>query len=198
MGDVLEREATRASRLRLSPPHGHGKAIHRRRQAREDRARRVEAALKKLTAGELVTDREFNAVVAGRLLESDCRNGFILDGFPASADQAEFLDTLLDPKTADLLTVIYLDLPDDVALARMEERARADDKRGFGEERLRQFRANIASVLDYYKEDGLFTVDATQKLEAVEREVDGIIVKRQAASEQAGSEPAKEPSSSGK
>ena len=42
--------------------------------------------------GELVSDELVNQMVAARLAEGDCKRGFILDGFPRTAAQAEWLD----------------------------------------------------------------------------------------------------------
>ena len=47
-----------------------------------------------LTAGKLVSDELVNQVVANRLRLPDCRNGFILDGYPRTVAQARFLDDL--------------------------------------------------------------------------------------------------------
>jgi len=174
MGDVVAKEVERASARSVAGSRG-GSA---RARSRAQRSARMRNALEKLKAGELVSDETFNAIVASRILQENSRNGFVLDGYPGSVAQAEFLDTLLDTVEFEPLTVIYLDIPDEVALERMKERNRDDDKQGFGEERLRQFRASIAPILDYYKDEGLFTVDGTKPLYEVTREVNAIIEKQ--------------------
>jgi len=45
--------------------------------------------------GELVPDELIYGIVAGRLQQPDCRRGFVLDGFPRTAAQAEWLDAFL-------------------------------------------------------------------------------------------------------
>ncbi len=47
------------------------------------------AAKQKMEAGELVSDDIVNGIVADRIQEDDCRNGFILDGYPRTVQQAE-------------------------------------------------------------------------------------------------------------
>ena len=48
--------------------------------------------------GELVPDRLVCDMVADRLNADDCRRGFILDGFPRTVNQAEWLDKYLQRK----------------------------------------------------------------------------------------------------
>jgi adenylate kinase len=49
-----------------------------------------------MARGELVPDELMYGIVAARLCESDCRRGFILDGFPRTAAQAGWLDAFLE------------------------------------------------------------------------------------------------------
>jgi len=49
-----------------------------------------------MARGELVPDELMYGIVADRLRESDCRRGFILDGFPRTAAQAGWLDAFLE------------------------------------------------------------------------------------------------------
>ena len=108
MGDILAKEVERASRRSVAGSQG-GSA---RARARAQRSVRMENALEKLEAGELVSDETFNAIVASRILQEDSSGGFVLDGFPGSVAQAEFLDSLLDAAEFAPLTVIYIDIPD--------------------------------------------------------------------------------------
>ena len=65
-------------------------------------------------SGHLAPDTIVNQVVKTRLGETDCDEGFILDGFPRNMDQAEFL---LENVFID--TVVYIDVPDEKVMARM-------------------------------------------------------------------------------
>ncbi len=68
-----------------------------------------------LDQGILVPDELVNHVVEVRLLQEDCKNGFILDGFPRTIPQAEALISM----GIDLDRVINVDVPDETIIKRM-------------------------------------------------------------------------------
>jgi len=75
-----------------------------------------------LDAGRLVPDELTCSVVAGRLSEADCANGFILDGFPRSLPQAEMLGTHLAGQGHALDLVVNIDVPDEEIVERLSAR----------------------------------------------------------------------------
>jgi adenylate kinase len=72
--------------------------------------------------GELVPDKVTVGMVRERLARPDCAKGAILDGFPRTVDQAEALGTLLTELGEELATVPYIEVPEDVLLARLAGR----------------------------------------------------------------------------
>uniref|UniRef100_A0A7C3MMV3 Adenylate kinase n=1 Tax=Dictyoglomus thermophilum TaxID=14 RepID=A0A7C3MMV3_DICTH len=74
-----------------------------------------------LDSGKLVPDELVWEVVKDRLDTEDCKDGFILDGFPRTILQAELLDKYLNERNADL-KVIYLDASDDLVIKRLSSR----------------------------------------------------------------------------
>ena len=170
---VMQDEIAKAANTKAPP--GSRKPGSRRSTAWSERNKSMKAALKKLENGELVSDDVLNASVLARLLQDDCRNGFVLDGYPGSVEQAAYLDGLLATLGVESLQVILLDVSDEVALKRMAERGRADDKDGFAETRLALFRSSIGPILDYYQGDDLHVVDATKDRPAVRAEIDRIL-----------------------
>jgi len=72
--------------------------------------------------GELVPDKLIMDIMEARLQESDCKKGFLLDGFPRTIPQAEALKKLLGRLNLKLDAVINLDVPRDVILDRLATR----------------------------------------------------------------------------
>lgn len=68
-------------------------------------------ATKYADEGKLVPDEITNEMVKNRINESDCKNGFILDGYPRNLAQAEELDKILNEKNDKLDLVVYLTTP---------------------------------------------------------------------------------------
>lgn len=72
--------------------------------------------------GLLVPDEITNGIVKDRLLQPDCRNGFILDGFPRTIPQAQYLDKALEDMGIMLDAVINIYVSDDEIVRRMSGR----------------------------------------------------------------------------
>ena len=143
---------------------------HKRGAASAKRKQSMKQAITKLEAGELVSGDTLNAFIATEVLSSKASGGFILDGFPMTVEQAEFLDSLMEIREMTPLNVIYLSIPDNVAMQRMKERGNKDDKRDIGKERLKVFRQMIDPLVDYYDTE-LTEIDASQSKSAVAAEI---------------------------
>jgi len=88
---------------------------------REEVARGSELGLKVksiMASGSLVSDDLIIAIVKERIKADDCKNGFILDGFPRTVVQAEKLDELI----GHVDHTIYIKCPDEVLLERITAR----------------------------------------------------------------------------
>lgn len=71
-----------------------------------------------INAGGLVSDDIVSAMLAERIKDDDCKNGYILDGYPRNVSQAEGLDSIV----GSLDKVICYDVDDDVIVDRMSGR----------------------------------------------------------------------------
>lgn len=78
-------------------------------------------------AGQLVTNEIVYRLLEERLKEEDCRNGYILDGYPRSLEQAKEYDNILKRINKDLGIVIILDVDKEVLMKRVVGRRMCKD-----------------------------------------------------------------------
>ena len=75
-----------------------------------------------LNSGALVPDDIVLELLKNRILQSDCENGYILDGFPRTVSQAEAYDKMLEELNRDTGLVIVLDIDKEIAKSRISGR----------------------------------------------------------------------------
>lgn len=75
-----------------------------------------------IDAGNLVPDEDVVAIVKERLKQDDCKNGYILDGFPRTIPQAEALDKMLSELDSKIDVVISIEVADEDIVRRMSGR----------------------------------------------------------------------------
>ena len=79
-------------------------------------------AQKFMNSGQLVPDSIILDMMQKRLTEQDCKNGYILDGFPRTIPQAEGLDNLLKDMNQHLDHVVVMDVPGNLIITRLSNR----------------------------------------------------------------------------
>lgn len=135
-----------------------------------------------MARGELVSDDIVVGIIEDRIAEPDCKNGFILDGFPRTVAQAEALDAMLDRHGVHLDAVIELKVDEAILLKRIENRVaeaqargeavRPDDNAESLKKRLDAYRAQTAPVSAYYAAHGaLKTVDGMAPIDDVTKAI---------------------------
>lgn len=102
--------------------------------------------------GELVPDSLVVDMLSKRLKENDCKNGFILDGYPRTIEQAKELEKILKNLNFKLNAVVNVYASDEAILKRLLTRGRADDTEETIKNRLSVFRKQSEPVLEYYKD----------------------------------------------
>jgi adenylate kinase len=75
-----------------------------------------------MSSGGLVGDDLVNRMLAQRVSSPDSAHGFLLDGYPRTVEQAEFLDRLLTERKFETPIVLHLDVPMDALVGRLTSR----------------------------------------------------------------------------
>ena len=143
-------------------------------------------AKKYMDAGDLVPDEVTSAMVKARLEEADCAGGFLLDGFPRTVPQAQWLGGVLHENDHDLDAVLLLEAPDDVLMERMLARGRADDTAEAIARRLALYHSETTPLLEHYA-NVLVAVNGVGAVEDVqERIMDALKSKSEPTGDAAG------------
>lgn len=99
--------------------------------------------------GELVPDHLVVGIVEQEL--EPHTSGFVLDGFPRSADQARMLDRFLRARAAELDVALHFDVEDAVLTERLAARDRIDDTPAVIATRIAGFRTAEEALLEHYR-----------------------------------------------
>jgi len=145
----------------------------------------------RMAKGILISDEITIKLVEMRLKETDCTEGFILDGFPRTIEQAEALDEMIE-----LGFVVVLDVPDDVIIERISKRKtcakcksptnkgdkcekcsgeliqRSDDTPEGIKKRLAVYKDQTQPLLEYYKpRDMTHIIDGNRSVEEIFKDI---------------------------
>jgi adenylate kinase len=91
------------------------------------------------------------ACVKNRLQQEDCKNGFILDGYPRNNADMNHFEAFSDEIGVKNYRMICIDLPEEEATKRLLERGRPDDTPEVIKHRFNVYRNETLPVMDYYK-----------------------------------------------
>jgi adenylate kinase len=122
--------------------------------------------------GEYVPDSLTNDLVRDRLSQADAKEGFLLDGYPRTAEQVTELDSILEAAGNKLDVVVQLTADTDEVVRRLLNRAieqgRADDTEDVIRRRLEVYEEQTAPLTSVYASRGLLvTVDGLGEVDEV-------------------------------
>ncbi len=160
---------------------------------------------KQMLEGSLISDDTVFELLKERIKREDCKNGYVLDGFPRNLNQAKLLDEIIDNN----MMVIILDLEKDVAEKRIIGRrscpecgavfnelvdsakpkvsgicdncsheliSRADDNIETFNERYQTYLKETYPLINYYEEKGIaYHVDSSKSIDNTFSEIEGIL-----------------------
>ena len=166
-------QATRLSDAYGIPHVSTGEMFRGAIAAGTELGRRVEPIL---ASGELVPDDLTVELIRERLAESDAERGFVLDGFPRNLAQARALDAMLAGIDRGLDAVLFFDISDDVAVERLQSRARQEGREDDAPEaiarRLELYHEQTEPVVERYRASGkLVPIQAERTIDQVTGEI---------------------------
>jgi adenylate kinase len=140
-----------------------------RQLAKEDQGGLGQACFEILHKGIYLSDRLAGEIVVNRLGQSDCQSGFVLDGYPRTVEQAQFLDQWLGQVHHCLDKAILLTVSRETARNRVLARKR--DQHDTPEKlasRLNQYYSQETGLVRYYREKNqLLTISGEASAEQV-------------------------------
>ena len=137
-----------------------------------------------MSSGNLVSDDILNKIIADKLMSKDCRNGYILDGYPRTILQSEFLISFA--KSNDLKLDIIFNFEIDFKLVekrimhRSKQEQRSDDNIDVIKTRLDKYIEETYPVSQFFSENysqNFFTIDASKEVSEIQKELINIIKK---------------------
>ncbi len=159
-------------------------------------------AKKYIDAGQLVPDEVVRTLAEDAIIAEDC-DQYILDGYPRTVQQAEWLNTFLVARNTPLCAVIFFVLPDEVIIDRLSKRRvhketgenyhldhkppppdidpsliiqRPDDQPDAIRKRIQVYKIETQPVEDYYRRQGaLVEVDAVGGFEEIAARIEEVL-----------------------
>lgn len=137
-----------------------------------------------MDSGNLMPDDIMTQIISQRIEQTDCINGFILDGFPRTTEQALALEDMLESSDKVLDFVIEIVVDDEILVDRIKSRAeemsqedrRSDDNVETLRKRLGIYHEQTAPILPFYRERGMLNqVDGMMSITEVSNNIKQIV-----------------------
>lgn len=162
-------KSTQAKKLaqELNIPHLEmGQLLRDKATENDQDAQKIRTALE---SGDLVDNQITIRTLKTKIAKPDFTNGFILDGYPRNEEQLQNLPEEIDK-------VIYINVPDDVAVGRLSKRAREDDTQEVIQKRLDIYHQETEPLLENFKGKGLLTeIDGRGSIEQVDEAIKKVL-----------------------
>mgnify|MGYP001246158741 CR=1 FL=1 len=128
-----------------------------------------------MESGGLVSDEIVLSIVRERIALEDCANGFVLDGFPRTINQAIGLDSLLE-KNQKIEYVLRIKVDEESIIKRLIDRGRSDDKPEIIKNRFKSYNSLTQPLIPFYEDrEILFNINGMQDIEKVFDDIKKVI-----------------------
>ena len=131
-----------------------------------------------IDSGNLVSDSILNEMIANRLKISDCKNNFILDGYPRTIPQKDFLSDFISKNNLYITKIFDLKIDGETIIKRIRSRSsienREDDKDSVIKTRISQYIQETRPISDLYRSenaDNYHLIDANQEIELIHEDI---------------------------
>ena len=139
-----------------------------------------------MSSGNLVSDDILNQIIANKLMSEECNNGFILDGYPRTISQSNFLLSFFKSNSLflDIIFNFKIDfkLVEERIILRSKQEQRSDDNLDVIKTRLDKYIEETFPVSELFSEkfsQNFFIIDASQEVSKIQKELINIIKKGQ-------------------
>ena len=137
-----------------------------------------------LSSGNLVSDDLLNQIIAERILSNECANGFILDGYPRTMSQSDFLFSFMEKNNFSLDIIFDFKLDFKIVQQRIMNRyieeKRADDTIEVIKTRLNKYIKETHPVSKFFSNQfssNYFSIDASLEISEIQKELIKILKK---------------------
>jgi adenylate kinase len=131
-----------------------------------------------IQSGNLVSDDILNEIVANRIINKDCSNGFILDGYPRTTIQNSFIIDCLDKKKLNISIIFDLKVDHNLIIQRINSRSsienREDDNEEIVKTRIMKYNQETKPISDFYSinyPDNYYLINGNQEIEMIQQDI---------------------------
>ena len=137
-----------------------------------------------MSSGNLVSDEILNQIISSKLISEECNNGFILDGYPRTILQSDFLLSFFKNNNLNLDIIfnfkIDFKLVEQRIMLRSKQEQRSDDNLEVIKTRLDKYIRETYPVTQFFSvnnSEKFFEIDASQEVSKIQKELINIIKK---------------------
>jgi adenylate kinase len=139
-----------------------------------------------MSSGNLVSDEILNEIIANKLMSEECNNGFILDGYPRTILQSDFLLSFFKTNSLNLDTIFNFEIDfkivEERIILRSQQEQRSDDNIDVIKTRIDKYIEETYPVSKIFSQNfsqNFFNIDASQEVYKIQKELINIIKKGQ-------------------
>jgi len=139
-----------------------------------------------MSSGNLVSDEILNQIIAYKLVSEECRNGYILDGYPRTIPQSEFLLSFAKSNNFNLDIIfnfaIDFKIVEERIILRAKQEQRSDDNIDVIKTRLDKYIEETHPVSQFFSQkfsQNFFTINASEEVYQIQKELINIVKKAQ-------------------